>query len=256
VKRIICIAALTACRYGFGDVAMTDPDAGPDADTRITYRDAVLADQPLGYWRLADSDTIAHDETGHADGTYDPACQHNTAGALAGDADTATTFGDQCTLDLGDGFAFTGNAPFTIELWLATDMIGNTQFVAMKETRGVSTPTDGYAIVVNQTDLYAERIVATNARDVGVFTLPATGFIHVAFVYDGATLLLYSDGVASNPSADPRPLNTYVSPLAISGLPGYGERVHGSIDEVAVYDHALAADRIQLHHDIGTLGPR
>jgi hypothetical protein len=251
VERSICIAAiaLTACgRFGFGDVA--------DADTRITYRAAVLADQPLGYWRLADSDTTARDETGRADGTYDSSCQHNTAGALTGDTDTATTFGGQCTLSLGDGFAFAGNAPFTIELWLATDMIGSTQFVAMKESRGASTPIDGYAIVVDQSHLYAERIVATNNRGAGVFTLPATGFMHVAFVYDGSTLLLYGDGIPSNPSADPRPLNTYVSPLAISGLPGFGERVHGSIDEVAVYDHALAAERLQLHHDIGVLGPR
>src|SRR3954470_6299940 len=49
-------------------------DAPPDSTDAlpgtVTYREAVIADAPIGYWRLGDTGAIARDEMGHFDGTY------------------------------------------------------------------------------------------------------------------------------------------------------------------------------------------
>src|SRR5690242_7728979 len=100
---------VVGCRVNFDELG----DGG-----KLTYRDAVLADSPAGYWRLGDSSSVAKDETGQADGTYVGTCEHGVAGALAGDADTATRFdGSTCQVQLSNHYTYAGTSAFTIELW-------------------------------------------------------------------------------------------------------------------------------------------
>src|ERR1044071_4115224 len=53
-------------------------DEQTPAPVLLTCRDAVLADAPVGYWRLGDPGGVgvARDETGRADGSYLGACEH------------------------------------------------------------------------------------------------------------------------------------------------------------------------------------
>src|SRR5262249_4849632 len=64
----------------------------PDVPVPPAYRDAVLGDGPLDYWRLGDTGAVAVDQTGRNDGSYAGACTHGRPGAIAGDADAATLF--------------------------------------------------------------------------------------------------------------------------------------------------------------------
>src|SRR4051794_16029923 len=59
-------AALVVLIAGCGRLHFGEPDGGPDA-SRQTYREAVLADGPIGYWRLADTGLTARDEMGVTD---------------------------------------------------------------------------------------------------------------------------------------------------------------------------------------------
>lgn len=59
----------------------------------ITYRDAVLATRPVGYWRLNEkAGTIAYDECRAIPGTYVNSPTLGVAGLLTGDANAAVTF--------------------------------------------------------------------------------------------------------------------------------------------------------------------
>ena len=55
--------------------------------TPNAYRDAVLADSPVGYWRLAETTGAAVDTAGNAaGGTYNGGMTRGVPGALANDS--------------------------------------------------------------------------------------------------------------------------------------------------------------------------
>ena len=62
-----------------------------------SYSSTVLADAPVAYWRLGESaGTAMVDSTANANsGTYQGGYTLGQPGAIAGDSDTAVTFGGQ-----------------------------------------------------------------------------------------------------------------------------------------------------------------
>jgi hypothetical protein len=54
---------------------------------------------------------------------------------------------------------------------------------------------------------------------------------------------------------DTRSANAVTTPVLIGASTELNFH-QGRIDEVALYDHVLAAERIALHHDLGINGPR
>ena len=224
-----------------------------------TYRDAVLADRPAVYLRLADTGAIALDETGHVDAMYGgSACEHQVPGALVNDANTATRFNYTCVVDLGTGLEFDGNAPYSIELWWNPENATLTShYLVMRETRMAGQPVDGYGMIAGDTGFYFERCIGgANRPTTPIPIASTTGFAHYVGVYDGATVFAYIDGVLVGMKADARVMAPYSASGTVGGyLPNQG-KVPGTVDEVAIYDHALTPERIALHHELGVNGPR
>ena len=85
------------------------------------------------------------------------------------------------------------------------------------------------------------------------------GFSHAVAVYDSARLKLelYINGALVHSVMDTRAMPEFASPAYIGAAPdtALDFLYHGAIDEVAIYDHALTADRIALHFAIGHAGP-
>jgi hypothetical protein len=245
------------CNTATNSCTRTDVDAAnPDTPTLLTYRAAVIADAPIAYWRLDDTGLVARDEMAHFDGTYTGTCTHGVAGALAGDPSPATQFdGASCLITMPDALGFPGTAPYSVEAWFeeAAAVIGF-RVVFAKEARVVG-PTDGYALVDSGTGVYFERgvnkVVPTTAH-----VLHAVGqYVHVVGVYDGASYVLYVDAVPGPAVPDTRTMATYSANPLIGANPT-SDYFIGMLDEIAVYDHALSAARIALHHDLGVSGPR
>jgi len=229
------------------------------APVLLSYRDAVLADGPVGYWRLGDpaGQGVARDETGHVDGAYLGACELGATGALAGDADGAVRFdGATCRIDLlADRFGFPGNAAYTVEVWAALATIGGYQHFFMNERRNATDPIDGYALLESPGGVYFERVENLSNRSAGIFDPTAGVFAHVVGVYDGAELALYVDGAEVARNADGAAVAQFTgAPLIGASSAGIGFAT-GVLDEIAIYDHALAPDRIALHYQLGALGP-
>lgn len=236
-------AAPDPAKDGAPDAAASDGEAGTGAG----YRDVVLADGPLAYYRLGESvGPTARDETGRFDGTYRGACALGAAGAIGGDADTAVAFDDDCTVDLGDRFAFADKAPFTVEAWVMSAGQGNYQHVFTRQLR-VGSPVDGYALLLNTpTTALAERFTSGAGAQTDPSTLPAGKLAHVVLTYDGAALRLYADGAPPSIVGDDRVMST-LGAKAFIGSTGGGNYFSGVIDEVAIYDKALTPDRIEAH---------
>ncbi len=223
---------------------------------KLTYREAVLEDRPIGYWRLGDGGALAHDEISGDDGQYVGTCTP-TPGLLTDDPDGARDFdGATCCLALASSFQFLGNAPFSVELWTLARTISGTDSYFMTETRA-SGPTDGYAVVRAVNGIYVERAHGgTNV--LSVHRQVVTGeLVHVVAAYDGAMLLLYVDGELFTMTADSSAQVATAAPSMIGCYPnGPSNILNGTLDEVAVYDAVLPPERIRLHHEIGTIGPR
>jgi len=228
---------------------------GAPIDGRLSYRDAVLADAPVGYWRMGDASSMVRDETGNHDGATTGSCTRGAPGALTGDSDHALDLdGVNCKVTLGNFFAFPANAPYTVEAWASPRAIGNTMHIFTKQTRSGGGPVDGYALLVTATGSRWERTVATdNVTPLDIPIAPGM-YSHLVGVYDGSALVMYVDGIAGTPKPHPVAMTAFSAAVFI-GASADGKFFDGLIDEVAVYDKVLAADRIQLHHRIGVMGP-
>jgi hypothetical protein len=124
-------------------------------------------------------------------------------------------------------------------------------------------PVDGFAMLEGQTAgaTYFERAAGGGNRVTQKFTSTIGVFAHLVGTYDGTNLSLYAnaqlvgavtmnaDGVMDSTAATTVVLGSYPSITSTTFL-------HGTLDEVAIYDHVLPQDRIALHHAIGSLGPQ
>jgi hypothetical protein len=205
------------------------------------YADEVTADGPAGYWRLDDdpSSSSAHDEVGALDGDN----QGGSFGAagLVGCEGTAVQLSDAAQIVIGDAFAFDGNAPFTVEAWVAPD------------------PTPGDIVSRRDGTDRGWVLRITSARTLGLFRILGglfvegaesdplpTGARHVAGRYNPnggpETACVFINGVKSRCGVAPTPIAGAQGPVAI-GANGYS----GVIDEVAIYDRPVSDERLGAH---------
>jgi hypothetical protein len=77
-------------------------------------------------------------------------------------------------------------------------------------------------------------------------------WVHSVSVYPGSTLILYVDGKEVDRAADSRAqLPKGDGIYFFSGGPRTG--ITGLLDEVAIYDFAIASDRVRQHFEAGSL---
>jgi hypothetical protein len=105
--------AISGAAAGAGGVANEAPGSAT-----LDYGALVISDAPVAYYRLSDTGSVAKDEMGHHDGAYQGSLSHGP-GAIAGDADGALVGSGDGWVDVPGGFPFTGNAPYSIEAWVA-----------------------------------------------------------------------------------------------------------------------------------------
>lgn len=231
---------------GAQDADSGSPDSGP------TYRDEVLADNPLAYYRLGEtSGTEARDETGNGHtGTYVAVVQ-GVPGALASDPNTAVSIVKAGTshVALSDRLTVSGRGAFSIEAWIKPNALDATyRFVVCNER---AAPRHGYAIVLHvQHGIFLERYVADDQETTPGAPIAPGVYSHVVGTYDGTTLRLYMNGALASEEGDVRDMPAYTTPASIGAYLQFADSVFdGPVDEVALYATALAPDRVKAHFD-------
>jgi hypothetical protein len=236
------------------------------------FADDVLADHPVGYWRFGESSgTTAADSSPHGhDGTYQRGI---TLGQqlrpLLGD-DTGALFDGATGIVTVPNRTDLNPTSITIEAIVRWDgatgvqqRIVEKESYATKTNYGLSVQPDGRVFVELRCNLPSDHdVTATSTRPV----TPAPGGTHVVATYDGQQICIYLDGALDSVTVPPvggtidpskaALVNDPEVDLAIGDrmaslvVPAGGTRTFkGLIDEVAIYDTALAWDRIHSHYE-------
>jgi hypothetical protein len=225
------------------------------------YAQEVLASRPIGYWRLDEIEgLVAIDATGNGrNASYEggiafylpgigpngfPAGKSiNRAVHLAGGRLKASL------KDVGDSYS--------VEFWfwngLPSDIRPITGELLSFEVEGVAGPADGYIGIAGTTgnpgrSFFSIGDVSTTARVETTAIAPKT-WHHLALVRDRAKIVIYLDGrttleihvkVAVAP-------NRSLKSLLVGGSENGLASFEGKIDEVALFDRALAAPEVARH---------
>jgi hypothetical protein len=253
---IVASALVCGCGRIDFDPRSTGVDAaGDDASSLLTYAGAVLEDTPVGYWRLGALPIV--DEIGGASAVTLGGCSE-TAGTLVGDPDGALALDSTCVVTISRRVVLDGRTPFTVEAWVRADA-PEFQHVFTYQLRNAVGPDDGIALLEGPSGMYGERIVVTDNQYTG-FGPHSTPLRHVALRYDGQVIALYVDAVLATSMADVRDHGVLDTEILLGAFQRpnltYGGHLDGVIDEVALYDRALPEDRLSVHFEIGTQGPR
>jgi hypothetical protein len=212
------------------------------------YRDEVLGDNPIGYWRLDEtSGTTAADASGNGhNGAYQNGVTLGAAGALANDSDAAARFdGVNDSVRVSDNAALRLNGSWSIEFWAKQNQFVNTWPGILR--KGQSSGASGYIIWADSSgQLWYKRNNQEIGSGGGALT---SSFRYFVVTYDGSRVRWYVNGVLRTTTAVSYPTNTGTRSFRIGRGDDYGNNV---IDEVALYDTPLSAVQIAAHYLAGS----
>ncbi|HET8630678.1 MAG TPA: LamG-like jellyroll fold domain-containing protein [Thermomicrobiales bacterium] len=222
------------------------------------YQNTVMADEPASYWRLGEAQgtTAADSGSGGNTGRLLGGIVLGAPGALANDPDTAMTFdGTSGYVNVPDDSSLDMTGDLTVEAWAKPGKLGATQTVLHKGD-GTEINEWQYRLSLSQDNHWRATVYARNTSY--TLTDPATvaagQWYHLVLTRGGTTLTLYVDGVSVATGTVKGDLTTGEGPLAIGRVGSFATPswaayyFNGSVDEVAVYDHALSAGRIRAHY--------
>lgn len=216
------------------------------------YSDEILADEPVGYWRLAepDSSRIAVNEgSAAAPGTYSGSdIDPGIVGPLAGGQTAVEFFGVFAVSAISMGTVADLTPPAsgeTFEFWMRPDTYSFPMCVLNRGGIGqvyVSlASTDGRLSYSHATSV-GQRTVSTPV------VLGATGtWQHVAIVRDGATVLFYVNGTLVHTgtlTGAPQPVAGAFTIGQQSGV----DIFDGGLAQIALYHRPLTPERIKAHY--------
>lgn len=229
------------------------------------YADAVLADGPVLYLRLAEtSATGVFDEVSQSVvGAYAAAGVTFGTQGIPGASSSAVTFsGGRALVSDVSSLDFVGLVACSLEVWInatpdAMPMDYYGRILAKEEYNG-GTNRQGYNVLYERSNFNPNGSLITERWNVGgaganvaPFKMKEGAWHHVVSTFDGTALRLYLDGALVAQNGTLVALMNLGDPLAIGSLPNTGSPFLGAIDEVAIYDHALTPTAVQTHHMVG-----
>lgn len=248
----------------------------------ITYADIILADGPVAFFRFEETggSVATNSGTSGTNGVYyigDEAVpgEGGIPGEAQGDPgprppeflgfdpnNRAATFGGAATMEWIDtrNQYLNNLSAFSLEYWV-------------KPTIRVSDPaTFGTRIgIVGQNDAVEYGFIDQNTIQIWTpapsggslntpYTFPDDEWHHIATIADGRSIKNYYDGVLVGSVNSSSPVSSYGSSQYTVHIGGggvfdaVGNYFTGQIDEVAIFDKAIPADRIAAHFKAGKEG--
>lgn len=265
---VLCIAVVVVS-FACGDSSSTasapveTPKASCPPSTSDAYAKAVLADNPVGYYRLDDASgaKLCDASTRRNDGTFNAAgITYNQPGALKGISDTSITADGTVKPATSSGnSALFGSTDFTLEAWFKTtskqDQIlvdvgqggaGRIIGIGPSSTKPGNTLCGGFGDAVGF-DTY-DGYVTADAGAVGINVFDGSWhYMAATYTQANGVVSIYLDGqllknakISATPATSPVRLGYWIDSVCNSPFAG-------SLDEVALYATALAPERITAH---------
>jgi hypothetical protein len=257
------VATVTIEVDAVGDVPVAVDDvytvaAGERLVVAESYAEIVLTDKPVGYWRLGEQpgSSQALGEINGLHGQYVGSVALGQSGAITADEDTSTRFapnGQPKQVNLGNPAELQITGLITMEAWIKPENIqGGIRNILAKgwvPTQEIAFKFENGAYVVGPWN----GTSAARGTSAPIPPEDLNNWVHLVGLYDGTHWRLYRNGVefaASESSLGAIEVN---ADWTIGARSGGNERLfEGSIDEVAIYDRALAADEIADHYRFGS----
>ncbi len=240
------------------------------------YQTAVVAQNPVGYWRLDDTvappaPVVAADVGklgAAADGSYLLDVTRGQPGALFGSPATSCRFTNAgwevgylgSHIDVASNTALNPSGAFSIELWVkpssqAADLFSPVCSLDASGNSGNSR--DGYLIYYDGSATnWNFRIGGTNGYvgNISGGTAIPGAWHHIVATYSGSSVSLYVNGVhvASAAVDGTQFLPNGTQPFRIGATTIPNRTFDGWIEEVAFYNAALDGDTIKEHYDVGS----
>ena len=230
------------------------------------YQTNVLDDNPIAYWPLAETSGPATNisSLGNVpDGTYQNGVTRGVNGLMPGAPNSAVSFdGYDDYVSFHSHNEINASGPYvekTIELWFKADVLTGKQILFEEggNINGLNVYLDGNLLYVGAWAHDSGSWIAT--------TIEANTVYHVALVFDGnaQTVTGYLDGVSfGSQTVGFSSIPTHPGQIGTAGIDVdtrysnseyaitlNGAHFAGVIDDVALYNHVLPANRIQLHAD-------
>jgi hypothetical protein len=145
------------------------------------------------------------------------------------------TINDAAKLDLTTGM--------TLEAWVKPTALADWRTVLMKESsNGLA-----YALYASDSSSHPSGWIrrSSDVSAIAASALPLNTWSHLAATYDGVSLRLFLNGTQVATRAVSGAVSVSASPLRIGGNSVWSEYFAGLIDEVRIYNRALAAAEIQ-----------
>jgi DNA-binding beta-propeller fold protein YncE len=231
-------------QYGSGG-----PPPPPPPPPSGPYADAVMGDNPSGYWRLDETSGLnAADSFGSNPGTYKNGVTLGRTSLLTSDPDKAAGFnGTNQYVSIPSSGPLAPASTVTEEAWIKPTAIPS-------GFASVLTKPESYSLQFNAGRMEFTIMQGGTRRrlQAPAGAIVAGGTYHVVGTFDGNTQRLYINGsqVASAVISPGITVNT--SALNIASWDGGQEFFNGTIDEAAVYPVALTASQVAIHYADGT----
>lgn len=247
----------------FGDSIVVD--ATIEATPACSYRDAVLSDRPLAYWRLGEtSGTVARDEVGGTAVGLHPGALINAPllgqpGAIAGDSDGCMLFagnGEHVIVTDSPDLNFV-SMPFTMEAWVKrSQSFGVCHYGAcfrriIDKAQAGGSP--GYGMDMSDASIRllgsTKQLWSSYGRGIP-YQSEAGAWLHIVSTSDGTgheTTYVNGNSIGTDEYALALP---WLSPLRIGLADDGSVGFLGWIDEVAIYDYALTPSQITNHYKL------
>jgi glucose/arabinose dehydrogenase/PKD repeat protein len=259
--RLVADTRATVYGISFWDFRVLGTGATPPPEPPPpTYAETVGATAGLRHWwRLGETTTTALDSRGAANGAYKGGSPR-VAGLIAGDADGAHDFdGVDDFVDLGPG-PFGAPTRFSVEAWVRIDRqkTGSGHHFLVTDSFD-DLGADGFVLSVNATNqpqLFVARTATTRVTATSSQALAPGTTYHVVATYDGQRARVYVNGVERASVAYTGGITWHASRDLLLGRQrkssqGAARWLDGRLDEVALYDTALAGATVQGHYDRG-----
>jgi hypothetical protein len=235
--------------------------AGCDQSSR--YARVVMNDKPDAYYRLGDADSVAQDISSYEHhGEYLGGVAQQISGAIVADEDRAARFeANNHRVETGQQGGALG---FTLEAWIrpSTGASGSVQSVLSKNEVEPSTPSNFPSVLRFNPSTGKASLVLSRGNDLTPdLTLASDelspGWHHLVATYKpDVRARLFVDGVSVESSTidwsiSANGLEWSIGRAAAKSSSGTWQAFDGRIDEVAIYDSALSADRVLTHYEAG-----
>jgi PKD repeat protein len=249
-------------RDALGNVSQGLPssvDVPAAAPAATAYTDLVRSDGALNHWRLGEpSGNTGYDWGTGRDLTLASGATRGTAGAIAGNSDTATTFPGTATVPAATPLRLWAPQIYTVEAWFRTSTTRGGKIVGYgNSSSGNSSSYDRHVYMTNNGAVVFGAYTGTPNTISSPSGLNDGQWHHVVASQGPAGMALYVDGslVGSNAVTTAIPYNGFwrVGGDQLNSWPNRptSNAFAGAIDEVAIYPTALSAAKVAAHRSVG-----